>query len=115
MVYKMRDYPGMTKLERESRYHILETKTVDGVERYYSLTHGKTYDSLDGFKPVNSLLLEKIENLETAVGSSMDVLGNKIDHDQLTFFGSNINGELINNVVTYTFGSVIGIIQQELS
>ena len=82
---------------------------------YFSLTHKKRYASLDLFKPVNSLLLEKIENLETAVGGAQDIIGNKIDHDQLTFFGSNINGELIGNVVSYSVGAVVGILQQEFS
>ena len=75
-----------------------------------SLTTNEKHESLEKFRAINEELQGKVETLETSVGGCIDIISNKIEYDQLNFFGKNITYDFISGLFSTLSMIVIGVI-----
>ena len=95
----------------ESRKFDPDTNTI----WYQSEIDNQIYKSLAPFDAISDELEKKLEFHNQQIEQTIEYVDKQIENDQLSIFGITMNFDLINQALTFLVGTLVGIIQQEIS
>lgn len=70
------------------------------------------YTSLTEFKPINDSIKETIEQIEEEVAFANEQMDFKIEFDQIKFFGTDIDYDMMYNFDSIVVALIVTLIQE---